>query len=183
MKESKPPISLLEGEKIIEYIKPLPAFKKYLTVTWSISWSLFLLIMIFSVVFIPIALIIIPNLTRKKYEKQHYWITNKRIILKRGLFGYRVSSIPLERISDVILSRSWLENLFGFGSIRIQSLAGQMTQQACGAEGNLMAIPEPEKTQQIKSDVKDAAAKTLSIAASKATEALGLTRNCFVKSQ
>jgi len=85
-----------------------------------------------------------------KYKKQHYWITTKRVIYKRGLIGYKISSIPLERISDIILSRTFLERLFGFGSLHVQTLAGQITHGGrSGAEAMLLAVPNPEETQEL----------------------------------
>jgi len=85
-----------------------------------------------------------------RYKHQHYWITNKRVIYKRGLIGYKISSIPLERISDIILSRTFLERIFGFGSLHVQTLAGQITYGGrMGAEACLLAVPNPEEIQEL----------------------------------
>lgn len=158
---------LQEGEKIVEAIKPLPNLKWYFFFQGIVGWFIFMLI-ISGVFLIPLAgltdsvalpvfiiaflflLLIIPYLSaRLMYDKRFYWITNKRIIAKRGFIGYRVNSIPLERISDVIISRSFIEMIFGFGSVFIQSLAGQVTvRDRFGAEGNLQAVPDPEGLQQ-----------------------------------
>jgi len=113
----------------------------------------------FSTVFFPVFFIIIfiaafvLGLTflaaYLRYKKQHYWITNKRVVYKRGIMGYKINSIPLERISDVIISRTFLERIFGFGSIAIQSMAGQVSRGRSGAEASLLAIPNPEETQEL----------------------------------
>lgn len=163
--------NLQEGEKIIKEIKPVPNLKSY----WFIGnfvglvflcffLSMFIgatafagsgtsviggmgLIVFFAII---LALILAWIFTSMKYEKQNYWITNKRILYMRGFVGYRISSIPFERISDVIISRTFLESIFGFGSLYIQTLAGQYSYKGrMGAEGNLMAVPEPEKTQEL----------------------------------
>ncbi|MDI6720970.1 MAG: PH domain-containing protein, partial [Candidatus Aenigmarchaeota archaeon] len=84
------------------------------------------------------------------YNKFYYWITNKRIITKRGIIGYQIVSIPHERISDIIISRTFFENIFGIASLHVQSLAGQTSfrgYSATGSEGQLFAIPKPEETQ------------------------------------
>ncbi|RLG15953.1 hypothetical protein DRN63_04800, partial [Nanoarchaeota archaeon] len=89
-------------------------------------------------------------LSRVSYGKFYYWITNKRIVMKRGVIGYKIISIPYERISDIIISRSLLERIFGIASLHIQSLAGQFsisTYAVMGSEGQLLAIPNPEETQ------------------------------------
>lgn len=91
-----------------------------------------------------------------RYKKEYYWITNKRVLIKKGFIGYHVYAIPFERISDIIISRSFLEQLLGFGSLMIQSLAGQASftyggerRRRFGAEGSMLAVPEPEETQEL----------------------------------
>ena len=84
-----------------------------------------------------------------RYSKQHYWITNQRIVYKHGVIGYAIVSIPYNRISDVIISRDLLERLLGFGSILIQTLAGQWSEGRMGAEVSLVAVPDPEGTQKL----------------------------------
>ncbi len=84
------------------------------------------------------------------YNKEYYWVTNYRVIKKMGLIGYHVSSIPLERVSDVIVSRSFLEKLFGISSLHIQTLAGQYSVRGgsrFGAEGKFSAVADPEGLQ------------------------------------
>lgn len=153
--------NLQEGERIVENIKPLPALRWYFLLTWSFGWFFVLIWFIWMpfvfvpfpiFIAVPLLLIVLVVLTvllaNQRYKHQHYWLTNKRVITKRGLLGYRVSSIPFERVSDVIVSRSFIERLFGFGSVLIQSLAGQVTPgRRWGAEGSMLAVPDPEGTQ------------------------------------
>ena len=154
-----------KGEKIIEDIKPLPVLKWFFFITYSIGFlffilfflwfmiffgPLFLIFSLFILVILVIIYLIIYFVANNKYKYQHYWITTERIIYRRGLIGYTISSIPLERISDVIVSRTFIERIFGFGSILVQSLAGQVSYpQRHGAEGSLLAIPNPEETQKL----------------------------------
>jgi uncharacterized membrane protein YdbT with pleckstrin-like domain len=89
-----------------------------------------------------------------RYNKRRYWVTDHRVVHKKGIIGHSVSSIPLERVSDVIVSRSMMERILGFGSVHVQTLAGQMSHGSkFGAEGDLKAIPEPEKVQQLIFDL------------------------------
>ena len=97
--------------------------------------------------FLVIFLVLAFAFANLAYNKYHYWITNKRVIVKRGLLGYSITSIPYERISDVIVSRSFLEQLCGIASLHIQSLAGQVTYGKYGSEGTLLAVPSPEDLQ------------------------------------
>jgi len=84
-----------------------------------------------------------------RFKWEHYWITDKRIVRQKGIIGYDIRSIPLERISDVIVSRSFLEKILGFGSLHIESLAGQTSAGRYGAEACLLAVPDPESIQQL----------------------------------
>ena len=159
------PFELQEGEKIIKEIKPLPILKWYFFVTYSIGffffiiffiWILFILPLITLIFgfFILVIFVIAYLIANNKYKYQHYWITDKRVLYRKGLLGYTISSIPLERISDVIVSRTFWERIFGFGSVLIQSLAGQITYgRRLGAEGSLLAVPNPEDTQKLIFDL------------------------------
>ncbi|MBR9678240.1 MAG: PH domain-containing protein [Nanoarchaeota archaeon] len=157
----KQPFNLQEGEKIVKEIKPVPAYKWYLFIP-SFLLSLFTIgfmaMPIFFVagqllLWIPLALLLgitfFPYAyAMLRYSKQNYWITNKRVIYMRGLIGYTINSIPLDRISDVTISRSFFESLLGFGSVMIQSLAGQIAyNRRMGAEGSLTAVSNPEGLQ------------------------------------
>lgn len=105
---------------------------------------------IFIIIFIAVFVLGITFLAAYlRYKHQYYWITNKRVVYKRGIMGYRINSIPLERISDVIISRTFLERIFGFGSVAIQSMAGQVSRGRSGAEASLLAVPSPEETQEL----------------------------------
>jgi membrane protein YdbS with pleckstrin-like domain len=165
--DMKKQFQLQEGEKIEKDIKPLPVLKWYFFIIPSVgfffftlffSWIFFLprisfissLFLLFTLIFIGILYLIANN----RYNYQHYWITNKRVLYRKGLLGYTISSIPLERISDVIVSRTFWERVFGFGSVMIQSLAGQITyRNRLGSEGSLLAVPDPEGTQKLIFDL------------------------------
>jgi len=60
-------------------------------------------------------------------HRYHYWLTNKRVIWCHGFIGYRVRSVPLERIADVVISRTLPEMLAGISSIEIRDMTGQMS--------------------------------------------------------
>jgi uncharacterized membrane protein YdbT with pleckstrin-like domain len=152
---------LQEGEKVVKDIKPLPVLKWYFFIRSAIgviifmlffAWMIFLLplFLMFGFIFL-VTLAILYLVANNRYNYQHYWITDKRVLYRRGLIGYRISSIPLERISDVIVSRTFFERVFGFGSIHIQSLAGQFTYgtSRLGSEGAFLAIPDPEGSQKL----------------------------------
>jgi uncharacterized membrane protein YdbT with pleckstrin-like domain len=161
----KKPFELQKGEKVVKDIKPLPILKWYWFIWSSVgflffilffSWVAFLipLISMMFIFFFLFILVILYLVTQNRYNYQHYWITDKRILYRKGILGYTISSIPLERISDVIVSRTFRERVFGFGSVLIQSLAGQITYgRRQGAEGSLLAVPDPEGVQKLIFDL------------------------------
>lgn len=58
------------------------------------------------------------------YRYEVRYLTNRRIIEATGLLGLRVASMPVSRVTDLVLSRTTAGEIFGFGDLRIES-AGQ----------------------------------------------------------
>lgn len=58
------------------------------------------------------------------FSKFRYWVTNQRTVAQRGAIGYTLSSIPLETVADVVVSRSILDRLLGITSIMVQPFGG-----------------------------------------------------------
>jgi hypothetical protein len=58
------------------------------------------------------------------YPKFRYWISNHRTVGRRGIVGYSVDSIPLETISDVVVSRTVTDRILGLSSIYVQPFGG-----------------------------------------------------------
>lgn len=57
-----------------------------------------------------------------RYEIRY--LTNRRIIEATGFLGLRVASLPVTRVTDLVLNRTTGGELLGYGSLRIES-AGQ----------------------------------------------------------
>ncbi len=169
---------LLPDERLILSIKPLRRFILYLflnhkvvreilafliglllslPIFFSVVGALrpiimpFIIMAIILVVSIHIAvLMIILIYALLKYRWEHYWITNQRVIQRSGLIGHTFVATPIERISDVTVSRTFAEKIFGFGSVYIQTLAGQATPgMPEGAEICLKGIRNPEEIQKV----------------------------------
>lgn len=142
-------IQLLPEETVLWEARPLEAIKSYDFVVWMLVWSFILACTLVGILFIPLVAVLMLWFVQKTYEQSYYWVTNKRVIYRRGILGYKISSIPLNRISDVIISHTFLEQTFHFGSLQIQTLAGQVSSASGGAEANLRAIQSPERVQRI----------------------------------
>ena len=142
------PFNLRSDEKIEFEIKPVEKLKNFFKMQIFITGSFPALVTLFGIPLIPFIYFLAVWLAKKKYEQSMYWITNKRIVYKRGIFGYKITSIPYGRVSDVIISRTWFENLFGIASLNVQTLAGQVSRNTGGSEGNLAGVPNPEELQE-----------------------------------
>lgn len=55
-------------------------------------------------------------------------VTNRRVYYKTGLLGGNERSIPLNRVTDISVSRGVFGAVLGYGSIRIESAGGGGTE-------------------------------------------------------
>ncbi len=106
-------IMLMDGEELILTLKPTRGFYKYAIVVSCLT-----------VVGIPLLPVTLP-FVHLAFGKYRYWLTNRRVILGSGVIGFRVRSIPLERVSDVALSRTLPELLAGITSVIIRDMTGE----------------------------------------------------------
>ena len=137
----KLPFRLQHGEKIIRELKPqffgfmmTRAFGGYITILafvviliamtfllrtiFASFWIYFLLLPLF----IALLLLVISLKPLVQYGKSWYWITNHRVIGKRGFLGYNINSVPLENVADVVLTRTLLDRLLGLSSLIVVSM-------------------------------------------------------------
>jgi len=113
-------IRLMDGEEVIFSLRPY-RFVWFAVVQTAIT--------IIGIPFTPFAFIW-GLIAVRRY---HYWLTTKRVIWCHGFIGYQVRSVPLERIADVVISRTLPEMLAGISSIDIRDMTGQtQTRNAFG---------------------------------------------------
>ena len=105
-------IRLMEGEEVIFSLRPY-RFVRYAVITAAIT--------IVGIVLVPFAFLWAVIAVRR----YHYWLTDKRVIWCHGFIGYQVRSVPLERIADVVISRTLPELIAGISSIDIRDMTGQ----------------------------------------------------------
>jgi uncharacterized membrane protein YdbT with pleckstrin-like domain len=105
-------IRLMEGEQLLLSLRPY-RFVRYAVIGTSVT--------IVGIPFLPFALLW-GVLAERRY---HYWLTNRRLIWSHGFIGYKVRSVPLERVTDVVISRTLPEMAAGISSIEIRDMTGQ----------------------------------------------------------
>ncbi len=76
-------------------------------------------------------------LTLRWYAYEVRYLTNRRIIEATGFFGLRVASMPVTRVTDIVLSHTAVGEVFGYGELRIES-AGEKQ-----ALANIQYLVEP----------------------------------------
>jgi len=113
-----------------------------LLVTYAISY------LVLAAVSVALTLIL-TNLT---FKKHHYWVTDKRVVWRHGVIGYRVTSVPLERISDVTISRKLWERLCGVTGLAVKEIRAVPKYYgyygaSWGAFPTMIAVPNPEEVQ------------------------------------
>ncbi len=134
-------IRLMEGEEVIFSLRPY-RFVRYAVVFASIT--------IVGIVFVPFAFLWAVIAVRR----YHYWLTNKRVIWCHGFIGYQVRSVPLERIADVVISRTLPEIVAGISSIDIRDMTGQ-TQATAGLGAKWIGVQDaPEIQKRILEQIK-----------------------------
>jgi uncharacterized membrane protein YdbT with pleckstrin-like domain len=106
-------IRLMDGEEAIISLRPY-RFVTYAVIAPAIT--------IVGLIFVPIAFVW-AVIAKRRY---HYWLTNRRVIWCHGFIGYKVRSVPLERIADVVISRTLPELIAGISSIEIRDMTGQL---------------------------------------------------------
>jgi len=86
-------IRLMDGEQVLFSLRPY-RFVRYAIILTAIT--------VVGIVVVPLAYLWAMIAVRR----YHYWLTNKRVIWCHGFIGYQVRSVPLERIADVVISRT-----------------------------------------------------------------------------
>jgi uncharacterized membrane protein YdbT with pleckstrin-like domain len=113
-------IRLMDGEQVLVSLRPYRFFR-YAVISAAIT--------VIGIALLPF----VCGWAVLAERRYHYWLTNKRVIWCHGFIGYRVRSVPLERITDVVISRTLPELLAGISSIEIRDMTGQS--QAAGSFG------------------------------------------------
>ncbi len=106
-------IMLMEGEELLLDAVPTSGFIYYALVTACLT--------IVGVVVLPIVYLC----AKQAQTRFRYWLTNRRVIISSGFIGFRVRSIPLERVSDVAFSRTFPEMLAGIQSVIVRDMTGE----------------------------------------------------------
>lgn len=131
----------MDGEEVIFSLRPY-RFVRYAVIAPALT--------IVGIIFVPLAFLWAVCAVRR----YHYWLTNRRVIWCHGFIGYQVRSVPLERIADVVISRTLPELLAGTSSINIRDMTGQ-TQPPGGMGAKWIGVKDaPEIQKRILEEIQ-----------------------------
>jgi uncharacterized membrane protein YdbT with pleckstrin-like domain len=55
-----------------------------------------------------------------------YYITNKRLILKKGIFTSSLIDLPIEKVESIIVIQSLLGRIFNYGNVFVSGIGGML---------------------------------------------------------
>ena len=61
-----------------------------------------------------------------RWRWHRWWLTDKRLVVRQGVVGYELKSVPLDRIVDVTLRASWWDRLWGLQHIQVRDMTGEV---------------------------------------------------------
>lgn len=130
---TRPTIRLHPGERIIRSGTPVP------TMLWSQSVGTSLILLV-GVVTAPIV-VFVPAMVRRWLGWHAWWLTNQRLVVRTGFIGWRLQSVPLDRIVDVTLRASWWDRLWGVEHIKVRDMTGEVGAGGTSPNLRLLAVP------------------------------------------
>lgn len=98
---------------------------------------------VFGVVTIPL-LPVLWWAALREVEVHRYWLTNRRLIVRTGIIGYRIRSIPVSRVADVSVRASWFDRLLGLTHIDVRDMTGESAGDGISRGAKLLAVESPD---------------------------------------
>jgi putative membrane protein len=100
-------------------------------------------------------------LSRNQAEALQYWLDGRTLMVNEGVFFLKRKSIPLDRITDIVMAQGPLLRFFGLWQLNIQTAgAGQPR-----AEASLYGLVQAAEVRDTLLQARDRAAGTQSTAA------------------
>ena len=94
-------------------------------------------------------------LPKKQSEALRYWLEGSTLRVEQGVYYLKRKTIPLDRVTDIVLAQGPFKRYFGLWSLKIQT-AGRGGK----AEAVLIGLENPEEIRNQILQARDAAKKT-----------------------
>ena len=131
-----PELQLLPGETLIREGRPSAVLRLKLLATNTLVGAL-------TVLMIPF----LPALwwaVLRSVAVHRYWLTDRRLVVRTGVIGYQMRSIPLSRIVDVSVKTSWLDQLLGLTHIDVRDMTGESGGDGLSRGVQLFGVDRPD---------------------------------------
>jgi uncharacterized membrane protein YdbT with pleckstrin-like domain len=149
---------LAEDEEVVEHLHPhwstlIPAVVSFIVICVLVglgvaflpnsdshhtAHQVLLLVIVVVAVLLVLWLTVAPLF---RWRATHYVFTNRRVLIRRGVFSHSGRDIALGRISDVAYEQSFADRIFRAGTLHIES-AGEHGQET------LVNLPRANDVQQ-----------------------------------
>ncbi len=101
------------------------------------SW-IFLSTVVGVAFFFPVLL----SVARLRWGWHRWWLTDQRLVVRHGLFGYELKSVPLDRVVDVTLRTSWWDQIWGLRHIQVRDMTGEISSNQLSVGLKLIAVQD-----------------------------------------
>ncbi|TNE88727.1 MAG: PH domain-containing protein [Deltaproteobacteria bacterium] len=130
-----PGLALLPGERLIRQGTPSGVLRlRALILATAIG--------VLGVVTIPL-LPVFWWAALKGVDVHRYWLTDRRVIVRTGIIGYRLRSIPLSRVADVSVQATWLDRLLGLTHVEVRDMTGESAGEGVSKGAMLLGVDAP----------------------------------------
>ncbi|MDR2102968.1 MAG: PH domain-containing protein [Treponema sp.] len=82
-----------------------------------------------------------------EYCVVEYYITNKRLILKKGLLNFSLIDMPIEKVESLICVKGLLGHIFNYGTIFVSGIGGMLPRYS--------NIKKPYRARRVIYDIMD----------------------------
>ncbi len=131
-----PTLQLLPGERVVHEGVP----SGVLRLASLAGTTLLSLITVFGIPFLPL----FWWLGLRQVAVHRYWLTDRRLVVRTGIIGYQIRSIPLSRIVDVSTRASWFDRLLGLTHIHVRDMTGESAGEGVSRGVRLLGVQDPE---------------------------------------
>lgn len=128
-----PGLQLLPGERLVREGAPSGVLRLLALLNVTLLGTI-------GVVTIPV----LWWLALRSVEVHRYWLTDRRLVVRTGIIGYQVRSIPLSRVVDVSVRANWLDRLFGLTHVDVRDMTGESASQGPSRGAKLLAVGAPD---------------------------------------
>lgn len=133
---SMPSIQLLPGERVLREGAPAEGWRTRLVIVA-------VLVHLLGVVLIPLLPLGIWT-ARRVFSVHRYWVTNRRVVVRTGLLGYELRSIPLSRVADVSQSSDWMDRMLGLVHLEVRDMTGESSSGGLSRGVRLCGVDDAE---------------------------------------